>query len=91
MAKITHNVCGRTFRTARGKATHVRCEPTPEYIRAQEQAIAKLDAKLAPAPARVEHDCLEVHPEHAYVDKNGTPRTGHVRWSMGAKPKVSVA
>ena len=27
--KFTHNVCGRQFRTARGKATHVRCEPTP--------------------------------------------------------------
>ena len=77
--KFTHNVCGRKFRTAHGKATHVICEPV---------------AKSAPAPTQekpVEHDCLAVHPEDAYVSKDGTPRTGHVRWSMGAAPKLSVA
>ena len=32
------------------------------------------------------HDCLEVHPEHAYMSKNGTPRTGHMRWAWGKAP-----
>jgi|3_EtaG_2_1085321.scaffolds.fasta_scaffold02599_5 hypothetical protein len=41
--KFTHNVCGRAFRTARGKATHVRCEATtaPAPAPTQEQDDAK--------------------------------------------------
>ena len=39
--KFTHNVCGRQFRTARGKATHVRCEPTAAPAPTQEQDEAK--------------------------------------------------
>ena len=48
--KITHSTCGRTFRTARGKRTHVICEPVatatpaptqPESAPTQEQDDAK--------------------------------------------------
>ena len=39
--KFTHKACGRTFRTAHGKATHVRCEPTPAPAPTQEADAAK--------------------------------------------------
>ena len=80
--KFKHNVCGRSFRTRNGLRTHVICEPV---------APATQPAPTQEKVSTKQHDCLVVHPEHAYVDKNGTPRTGHVRWVMGAAPKVSVA
>ena len=54
-AKITHNVCGRTFTTRRGLETHRNCEPiapevapapAPAEVDAERELIAELTREL---------------------------------------------
>lgn len=52
--KFSHAVCGRTFRTANGKKTHVNCTPI---------------AKNTPAPAAKQNAPAQVSDEKATVKR----------------------